>query len=112
MRELARSAWMVVAAALFPLLLFLVFQTGFSAREQRRAIEAQSLSSSRIVSAASDAVLSRSIAGLEALSTIQALPAGDIPTAYRRARQIAAFNQDWVTAIHGGPVDLLPENSI
>lgn len=33
MRELVRSAWLVAAAALFPLLLYVMFQTGFSARE-------------------------------------------------------------------------------
>jgi hypothetical protein len=29
-----------------------------------------------------------------------------------RKRPPLAFNRDWVTAIQGGPVDLLPENSI
>ena len=29
-----------------------------------------------------------------------------------RKRPSLALNQDWVTAIQGGPVDLLPENSI
>ena len=35
MSELRRSAWLVVAAALVPLLLFVIMQSGFDARNQR-----------------------------------------------------------------------------
>ena len=97
MRELIRSAWLIAAAVLIPLLLFVVFQTGFSAREERRAIEARSLAKSETIIATSDAMLSKGIGAIEALATIEGLPIGDIPGAYRRAKQIAALNPDWVT---------------
>ena len=97
MRELSRSAWLIAAAVLFPVLLFIVFQTGFAAREERRTIEARSQAISNVVMAASDAVLSRSVAALEALAIIQALPEGNIAAAYQRAQQIMALNPDWVT---------------
>ena len=97
MRDVIKSAWLVAAAVLIPLLLFVVFQSGFAAREERRAIEARSLAKVEAVVIAADAVVARSIGALEALSTIQALPKGDIAGAYRRAKDIAALNDDWVS---------------
>ena len=97
MRELVRSSWLIAAAVLIPLLLFAVFQSGFAARDERRSIEAGSLAQARSVIVASDAIIARTIGGLEALSTIQALPRGDVAAAYGRARAIAALNPNWVT---------------
>jgi signal transduction histidine kinase/CheY-like chemotaxis protein len=97
MRELIRSSWLIAAAVLIPLLLFAVFQSGFAARDERRAIEARSLAQARSVIVASDAIIARTIGGIEALSTIQALPRGDVAGAYGRARAIAALNPNWVT---------------
>ena len=42
-------------------------------------------------------MIARTVGALDALSTIQALPAGDLPGAYRRSREIAALNEDWVS---------------
>jgi signal transduction histidine kinase len=97
MREVIRSSWLIAAAVLIPLLLFAVFQSGFAAREERRTVEASSLAQAESVVVASDAIIARTIGALEALTTIQALPVGDVPGAYRRAREIAALNPDWVT---------------
>ena len=97
MRELIRSSWLIAAAVLIPLLLFVIFQSGFAAREERRAIEARSLAKAESIVVSSDAIVARTIGAIEALSTIQALPAGDLAGAYRRAREIAALNPDWVT---------------
>jgi len=97
MRELMKSAWLVAAAVLIPLLLFVVFQTGFAAREERRAIEARSLAMAESIIVSSDAVVARSIGAIEALSTIGALPQGDIAGAYSRAKEVAALNPDWIS---------------
>jgi signal transduction histidine kinase len=97
MRELIRSAWPIAAAVVIPVALFVIVQTGYSAREQRRMTEMKALAKSESIIASSDAILSRSIGALEALSTIQALPKGDIPGAYLRASQIKAFHPEWVT---------------
>ena len=97
MRELIRSSWLIAAAVLIPLLLFVIFQSGFAAREERRAIEASSLARAEAVIVASDALVARTLGALEALTTIRALPAGDVAGAYGRAREIAALNPNWVT---------------
>ena len=69
MREVIRSAWLIAAAVLIPLLLFVVFQSGFAAREERRAIEARSLAEAESVVISSDAVVARSIGAIEAMAT-------------------------------------------
>ena len=97
MREFMRSAWLIAAAVLIPILMFVVVQTGFSAREERRAVEARAMAKSETVIASSDATLARSIGAIEVLATIQALPRGDIAGFYQRAMQIRALNPDWVT---------------
>ncbi len=97
MREAARTTGLIIAAVLFPVLLFIAFQTAFAARDQRRDIEARALAKSEAIVAQSDAMLARTIGAVEALSTIRALPQGDIPSAYERAKQIAALNPDWIT---------------
>ena len=97
MRELIRSSWLIAAAVLIPLILFTVFQTGFAAREERRSIEARSLAKVESVVISADTVVARSVGALEALSTIQALPKGDLTVAYRRAKEVAALNDDWVS---------------
>ena len=97
MRELNRSAWLLASAVLVPMLLFLVFQSGFSAREERRSIEAKAQSTADTTIAAADAVLARAIGALDALSTSDSLRIGDIPSAYRRAREVAALNAEWAS---------------
>ena len=47
MREWMKSAWLIAAAVLIPLLLFIIFQSGFAAREERRTIESSALSEAR-----------------------------------------------------------------
>ena len=57
MRGLRNSAWLIVAAALLPLLLFVIFQVGYSAREQRRSVESRALALSEAIIPGSDAML-------------------------------------------------------
>ena len=95
MEGLRRSAWLVVAAALAPLLLFLVFQTGFQAREQRRVIEAQALSKSQSISVAADGEVGRIQSELDALATAQALRAGDLAGFHSRAVELGGLFAGW-----------------
>jgi hypothetical protein len=97
MREPLRSSWLIAAAVLIPLMMFVALQSGYGARDERRSIEETSLAKASSIVVSSDAILARTIGAIEALSTIQALPVGDVPAAYRRAREIAALNPDWVT---------------
>ena len=95
MEGLRRSAWLVAAAALAPLLLFLVFQTGFAAREQRRVIEADALAQSRAVSIAADGEVERIQSEMDALATAQTLRAGDIEGFRRRATELGRLFGGW-----------------
>ncbi|MCY7339399.1 MAG: response regulator [Sphingomonas bacterium] len=99
MRELSRSAWLIAAAVLVPLLLFVVFQSGFAAREQRRTIEATSLAKSEAIIAAADGELARTSGALDALATSDTLVKGDVAGAYRRAKMVAALNPSWVSVL-------------
>ncbi|MEO7240874.1 MAG: response regulator [Sphingomicrobium sp.] len=94
-----RSAWLIIAAALLPILLFVVLQSGFSAREERQRLEDGALDQSELIVASSDAILARSLGALDAMSTVKALADGDVPGAYRRAGQIAKLEPDWVSVI-------------
>ena len=95
MEGLRRSAWLVAAAALAPLLLFLVFQAGFQAREQRRVIEAQALSKSQSISIAADGEVRRIQSELDALATAQSLRAGDIDGFRDRATELGQLFAGW-----------------
>ena len=95
MEGLRRSAWLVVAAALAPLLLFLVFQTGFQAREQRRMIEAEALLQSRSISIAADGEVRRIRSELDALGTAQSLRAGDLDGFRGRATELGQLFGGW-----------------
>ena len=97
MREGYKSAWLIAAAVLIPLMLFMMFQSGFAAREELRATESNAMTEARSVVIAADAVIERSVGALEALSTIRALAAGDVPGAYQRAREVMRLNPDWAT---------------
>ena len=95
MDGLRRSAWLVAAAALAPLLLFLVFQTGFQAREQRRVIEAEALSQSVSISIAADGEVRRLRSELDALATAQSLRAGDLAAFRSRAIELGRLFPGW-----------------
>ena len=97
MGEFRRSAILIAAAVLLPLLLFLIFQAGFSARDQRRNLESEALVRSEVATAAADAVVERSLGAMNALATAPVLRDGDLARAYDRARDIAGDNQDWVS---------------
>ena len=95
MEGLRRSAWLVAAAALAPLLLFLVFQTGFQAREQRRVIEAEALSQSRSITIAAEGEVNRIRSELVALATADALRDGDLDRVRDRAMAFEQLFNGW-----------------
>lgn len=72
-----RSIWLIIAAALMPLVLFAIFQIGFSAREQRRVIEARALNLSEQIIIRADGETSRIATVLDALATAQATRESD-----------------------------------
>ena len=95
MSELRRSAWLVVAAAVVPLLLFVIMQAGFDARNQRANARSNALATSEAMAVAMDGEVRRIISGIDAVGTITALR-NDDATAFRaRATELVALNDGW-----------------
>lgn len=95
MNSFRRSAGLIFAAALLPLLLFAVFQIGFSAREQRRSIEASALSDAALSLAAADTLVARVQGILDALTTARSVDEGDWPGFASRARGLTQNQSIW-----------------
>lgn len=95
MRGLRNFAWLIVAAALLPLLLFVIFQVGYSAREQRRSIESRALARSEAVILAADARVGRLTAAIDALATARSTQANDMVEFRSRAKELASLSGDW-----------------
>ena len=89
-----RSGWLIVAAALVPLLLFATFQIGYSAREQRRVLEARALSDSEAAIIKSNGEVMRLQTVLDGLGTSIAIRRGDWAGLTARAREWSALNAD------------------
>ncbi len=97
MGEYRRSAILIAAAVLLPLLLFAILQTGFSARSQRSALETEALVRSELAIASADAVVEQSLGAMEALALSPVQHGDDLSRAYARAREVASANRDWVS---------------
>ena len=95
MEGLRRSAWLVAAAALVPLLLFLAMQSGFSAREQRRATETAALAKSESIVLGADGEVNRHRAALTALATAGAIHRGDVAGFRAGAEELRGL-EGWV----------------
>ena len=94
-----RSAFLITAAAVLPLILLLVLQASFAAREQRQRVENEALAQARVIIAASDAEVSRSIGALDVLASAEAIVRGDMEGSYYRAKGAADSEDDWVAVI-------------
>ena len=95
MTSIRGSAWLIVLAAILPLVLFAVFQIGFSAQEQRRSVEEKALAQSEAIILAADARVERLTAGADALATSQAVKAVDEAGFSARAAELAGIFRDW-----------------
>ena len=98
-RMTRRSAFLITAAAVLPLLLLLVLQASFAAREQRQRLENDALALARVVISASDAEVSRSIGALDVLASAEAITRGDMEAAFYRAKGAADAQAHWVAVI-------------
>lgn len=88
------SIWLIVAAALVPVLLFAIFQVGFAAREQRRAVETRALNLSRELIIRADGETARIATVLDALATSTAVRRGDWRVLRERFTELAALHPD------------------
>ena len=94
-----RSAFLITAAAILPLVLLFVLQASFAAREQRQRVENEALAQARVIIAASDAEVSRSIGALDVLASAEAIVRGDMEAAYQRSKGAANSQEHWVGVI-------------
>ena len=92
--SVTRSALLIALAALVPLLLFAIFQLGYSAREQRRVLEARALSKSETVILRADGEVKRLITLLDALATSAVLREGDWESFRARKTDLLSLNPD------------------
>ena len=95
MSELRRSAWLIVVAAVVPLLLFVIMQTGFDARNQRANARSNALATSQAVSIAMDGEVRRITSGVDVVGTVTALRADDATAFVARATELVALNEGW-----------------
>ncbi len=79
-----RSVLLIIAAALVPLLLFAIFQFGFAAREQRRAVEGRALALSQLLISQAEGKAGRIEVLLASLATSRAVADGDWPALRKR----------------------------
>lgn len=84
-----RSVWLIMAASPVPLLLFAIFQFGFAAREQRRAVEGRALALSQLLISQADGEAGRIEVLLGALATSRAVADGDWPALRKRFQGFA-----------------------
>jgi signal transduction histidine kinase/CheY-like chemotaxis protein len=89
-----RLALLIALAALVPLLLFAIFQTGYSAREQRRVLEARALTQSEAVILRADGEVKRLTTLLDALATSGVLRDSDWASFQTRAYEMVRLNPD------------------
>ena len=100
MNLIRRGPLLIGTALLLPLIIFAAIQFAFSAREQRREVEARALADAATLVVQSDALLSRTLGALDAIATVPSFTDGDLARAYQRTAEIAALNPEWVTVTY------------
>ena len=96
MKDLRRLPWLIAAAALVPLLVFWIIESGFKAQEERRAIEASALATSEALQYRVDGVIQRHLTSLAVLATTGSLHRGDMRAFRARAAELITINFGWV----------------
>jgi len=97
MKGVGRAPFMIAAAVILPLLIFLGIQFAFEAREQRRVVEAEALAKTERVLVEADGALQRTLGLLDAVAATRPLAGRDLQVAYDRLQQIRRIERSWVT---------------
>ena len=97
MKRVRRAPFMIAAAVILPLLIFLGIQFAFEAREQRRAVEAEALAKTERVLVEADGALQRTLGLLDAVAATRPLAGRDLQAAYDRLQLIRRIERSWVT---------------
>ena len=97
MQRIRRAPFLIAAAVILPLLIFLGLQFAFEARDQRRTVEAQALARTERVLIEVDGALQRTLGALDVLATAPWLRNHDWPTLYDRLADLRRSESQWVT---------------
>jgi signal transduction histidine kinase/CheY-like chemotaxis protein len=98
MHRVRRAPFMIAAAVILPLLIFLGLQFAFQARDQRETVEAETLDRTERVLVEVDATLQRTLGALDVLATARAVDEGNWAALYARLQQLRRTEPGWITA--------------
>ena len=98
MHRFRRAPFMIAAAVILPLLIFLGLQFAFQARDQRQTVEVETLARTERVLVEVDAALQRTLGALDVLATSRSVDESDWPALYRRLEQLRRSEPGWITA--------------
>src|SRR5687768_13682022 len=98
MQRVKRAPFMIAAAVILPLLIFLGLQFAFQAREQRREVEAEAIARTERVIVETDGALQRTLGLLDAVAAARPLAGAELRLAYQRLQLIRLVERNWVTA--------------
>ena len=97
MKRIRRGPFLIGAAVILPLIIFLGFQLAFSARDQRMIARAEVLDKTERILVEADGALQRTLGALDLLSTTPPVTNGDWPELYEPAGPGSRLNPGLVT---------------
>jgi signal transduction histidine kinase/CheY-like chemotaxis protein len=97
MHRFRRAPFMIAAAVILPLLIFLGIVFAFQARNERAAVEAESLEKTKRVLVEADGALQRTLGVLDAVAVSRPMDEAELRERYDRLRQVLRSEPAWVT---------------
>ena len=99
MHRIRRAPFMIAAAVVLPLLIFLGVQFAFQARGERAEVEAEALEKTERLLVEVDGMLQRSLGALDMIGGGPVALERDWRTLYERLQQLRSIQQGWVTVV-------------
>jgi signal transduction histidine kinase/ActR/RegA family two-component response regulator len=99
MQRIGRAPFMIAAAIILPLLIFLGIQLAFQAGEQRDEVEAEALERTEMLLVEADGALQRTLGALDMISGGSSVVERDWRTLYERLLQSRRREPGWVTVL-------------
>ena len=97
MHRVRRAPFMIAAAVIVPLLIFLGIEVAFQARNERAAVEAETLEKTERVLVEADGALQRTLGVLDAVAASRPLDEAGLHERYDRLQQVLRSEPGWVT---------------
>jgi len=99
MKRIGRAPFMIAAAIILPLLIFLGIQLAFQARDQRAEVEAEALQKTERLLVEADGALQRTLGALDMISGGSSVVERSWRTLYDRLSQSRRREPGWVTVL-------------